>query len=97
MPKKTDEERGVSASVAQDGRAYHLMYTPELDEARRADGSLLPRLKHVFLVIREDRSFDEVFGDLPGANGDPALARYGTHGWVEDGWSPELRQRVKTL
>ncbi len=41
----------------------------------------LPRLKHVFLVIRENRTFDEILGDLPGANGDPKLARWGMHGW----------------
>ena len=42
----------------------------------------LPRLKHVFLVIRENRTFDEIFGDLPGADGEPALARWGMHGWL---------------
>ena len=44
----------------------------------------LPRLKHCFLVIRENRTFDEVLGDLPGANGDPTLARYGMDGWAEE-------------
>ena len=44
----------------------------------------LPRLKHVFLIIRENRTFDEIFGDLPGADGDPTLARYGVHGQVKD-------------
>lgn len=41
----------------------------------------LPRLKHVFLVIRENRTFDEILGDLPGANGSVALNRWGMHGW----------------
>ena len=44
----------------------------------------LPRLKHVFFIIRENRTFDEVLGDLPGANGEPALARYGLDGWTEE-------------
>jgi hypothetical protein len=43
----------------------------------------LPHLKHVFLIIRENRTFDDVFGDLPGADGDPSLARYGMHGRVK--------------
>lgn len=43
----------------------------------------LPRLKHVFLIVRENRTFDEILGDLPGADGDPALARWGMHGWLE--------------
>jgi YVTN family beta-propeller protein len=33
----------------------------------------LPRLKHCFLVIRENRTYDEVLGDVAGANGDPTL------------------------
>jgi YVTN family beta-propeller protein len=44
----------------------------------------LPHLKHVFLIIRENRTFDEILGDLPNVNGDPALARYGIHGWVQE-------------
>jgi YVTN family beta-propeller protein len=42
----------------------------------------LPRLKHCFLVIRENRTYDEVLGDVTGANGDPTLARYGMDGWA---------------
>ena len=41
-----------------------------------------PHLKHCFLVIRENRTYDEVLGDVPGANGDPSLARYGLDGWA---------------
>ena len=44
----------------------------------------LPKLKHCFLVIRENRTYDEVLGDIPGANGDPSLARYGLDGWAEE-------------
>lgn len=41
-------------------------------------------IHHVFLIIRENRTFDEILGDLPGADGDPKLARYGLHGWTEE-------------
>jgi YVTN family beta-propeller protein len=44
----------------------------------------LPRLKHCFLVIRENRTFDEVLGDVARANGDSTLARYGLDGWAEE-------------
>jgi YVTN family beta-propeller protein len=44
----------------------------------------LPRLKHCFLVIRENRTYDEVLGDVAGANGDSTLARYGVDGWAEE-------------
>ena len=52
--------------------------------AARSDSSTLPRLKHVFLIIRENRTFDDVFGDLQGADGDPAGARYGMQGHVKN-------------
>jgi YVTN family beta-propeller protein len=48
------------------------------------DRTPMPRLKHCFLVIRENRTFDEVLGDVPGANGDPTLSRYGIDGWAAE-------------
>jgi len=44
----------------------------------------LPRLKHCFFVIRENRTYDEVLGDISRANGDPSLARYGMDGWISE-------------
>ena len=44
----------------------------------------MPRLKHCFLIIRENRTYDEVLGDIQSANGDPSLARYGLDGWAEE-------------
>jgi len=44
----------------------------------------LPHLKHCFLVVRENRTYDEVLGDIPGTNGDPSLSRYGLDGWAEE-------------
>jgi DNA-binding beta-propeller fold protein YncE len=42
----------------------------------------LPPIEHVVLIVKENRTYDEVFGDLPAAangprNGAPALARWG--------------------
>jgi len=34
-------------------------------------------IKHVFLIIRENRTYDQVFGDVPAGNGDPSLAVFG--------------------
>ena len=34
-------------------------------------------IKHVFYVIRENRTYDQVLGDLPQGNGDPKLAVFG--------------------
>jgi YVTN family beta-propeller protein len=34
-------------------------------------------IKHVFLVVKENRTYDQVFGDIAKGNGAPALAQYG--------------------
>lgn len=34
-------------------------------------------IKHVFLIVKENRTYDQVYGDIPEGNGDPALAQYG--------------------
>lgn len=36
----------------------------------------LPPFQHVVYVIRENRTFDQVFGDLPGADGDTSLTYF---------------------
>jgi YVTN family beta-propeller protein len=34
-------------------------------------------IKHVFVIIRENRTYDQILGDVVGANGDPSLAVFG--------------------
>jgi YVTN family beta-propeller protein len=34
-------------------------------------------IKHVFLIIRENRTYDQILGDVIGGNGDPSLAVFG--------------------
>ncbi|MFF4835067.1 alkaline phosphatase family protein [Streptomyces sp. NPDC001315] len=34
-------------------------------------------IKHVFLIVKENRTYDQVFGDVPEGNGDPSLAEFG--------------------
>jgi len=34
-------------------------------------------IKHVFLIVKENRTYDQVFGDVPQGNGDPSLAEFG--------------------
>jgi YVTN family beta-propeller protein len=47
-------------------------------------GSPVPRsvggaspIKHVFYIIRENRTYDQILGDLPQGNGDPKLTLFG--------------------
>ncbi|GAB3330288.1 alkaline phosphatase family protein [Micromonospora halotolerans] len=34
-------------------------------------------IKHVFMIVKENRTYDQVFGDDPRGNGDPSLAQFG--------------------
>ena len=34
-------------------------------------------IKHVFLIVKENRTYDQVYGDMPEGNGDPSLAQFG--------------------
>ncbi|MBP2352467.1 YVTN family beta-propeller protein [Kribbella aluminosa] len=34
-------------------------------------------IKHVFLIVKENRTYDQVYGDIPAGNGNPALTQYG--------------------
>jgi YVTN family beta-propeller protein len=43
---------------------------------RPASGVKLP-IRHIFYIVRENRTYDQVMGDLPGANGDPMLTLFG--------------------
>jgi YVTN family beta-propeller protein len=54
--------------------------------AKIGDPSLI---KHVFLIVRENRTYDQVLGDVAAGNGDPLLAVFGgkdtpnAHLWVQ--------------
>ncbi|MBI3665363.1 MAG: bifunctional YncE family protein/alkaline phosphatase family protein [Acidobacteria bacterium] len=45
-----------------------------------AGGVLIPSalgIAHVLLIVKENRTYDQVFGDIPKGNGDPKLVFYG--------------------
>ena len=44
--------------------------------AKIGDPSLI---KHVFVIIRENRTYDQMLGDVVGGNGDPSLAVFGVN------------------
>ncbi|WP_259069956.1 beta-propeller fold lactonase family protein [Mucilaginibacter sp. X4EP1] len=50
------------------------------------DGNPVPRrvgdkspIKHVFYIIKENRTYDQVLGDMPQGNGDTSLCIFGNH------------------
>jgi len=60
-------------------------FTRQVSEANavRGNADRMPfaagqnKIRHVIYIIRENRTYDQVFGDLAGANGDPSLTMYG--------------------
>ncbi|TCC24615.1 phosphoesterase [Kribbella speibonae] len=59
-----------SAQVATDAGRRKPVPVP----AKLGDPSTI---KHVFLIVKENRTYDQLYGDIPEGNGDPALAQYG--------------------
>ena len=52
---------------------------PRLNPTTSLKSTGLPTFRHVIYVIKENRTYDQVFGDVVGANGDPRLAIYGAN------------------
>lgn len=57
-----------------DARTQDAVPKAEADDIER---NALRKIKHVVYVIRENRTYDQVFGDISGANGDPSLTLFG--------------------
>ena len=62
-----------------DGLAEHtrtvLRGVPSIAEARLRPA--FAKIRHVIYVIRENRTYDQIFGDDPRGNGDPSLVLFG--------------------
>jgi len=56
----------VSATNAAQGNVDRIPFAPGEN-----------KIRHVIYIIKENRTYDQVFGDLTQANGDPSLAMYG--------------------
>jgi hypothetical protein len=60
-------------------------FTKQVTEtnALRGNGDRVPfaggenKIRHVIYIIKENRTYDQVFGDIAGANGDASLTMYG--------------------
>jgi DNA-binding beta-propeller fold protein YncE len=53
------------------------LYVQEDADDRRLMQALRERIKHIIYIVRENRTYDQVLGDLPVGNGDPRLAEFG--------------------
>lgn len=76
----------VSAPVPAGGDLEHLtqlvaannFYTAEREQDKQAMSFLRSRIKHVIYIVKENRTFDQILGDLGnGSNGLPAITQFG--------------------
>src|SRR5262249_22740611 len=67
------EQNGWTKGSAQQA-TDHGHRSPVAVPAKLGDPSTI---KHVFLLVKENRTYDQVYGDIPAGNGDPALTQYG--------------------
>ncbi len=66
-----------------DGKTAFVMDANGFRASAQAERPLPAGIKHVVLIVKENRTYDEVFGDIPGAMGMPEIARFGTRGYVD--------------
>ncbi len=88
LPGRDELERQTSRVLRLNG------FVP-IKEAR---AKLPQAVRHVVLIVKENRTFDEMLGDVRTASngevrGAPALARFGRFGWVQQD-RRELRTRL---
>ncbi|HEV2270046.1 MAG TPA: alkaline phosphatase family protein [Steroidobacteraceae bacterium] len=72
----TPAERDLSELTRTVAANDHL-YVRENAEDQRLMSALHQRIKHIIYIVRENRTYDQVLGDLPVGNGDPRLAEFG--------------------
>ncbi len=67
------ELRTLTAQVA---RNNHFLAATENKKSREIFSFLRARIKHVIYVVKENRTYDQVLGDLEKGNGDPSLTLF---------------------
>jgi len=63
--------------IEEDTRLVKAANTPVYEPAGGVANLSALGIQHVFLVVKENRTYDQVFGDIAKANGDPKLVMYG--------------------
>ena len=53
------------------------LYVRENAADQRLMSALHRRIRHIIYIVRENRTYDQLLGDLPVGNGDPRLAEFG--------------------
>jgi YVTN family beta-propeller protein len=67
----------TSAQIAAGTREVKAANSPKLEPAGGVSNLTSLGIRHVFLVVKENRTYDQVFGDIGKGNSDPKLTMYG--------------------
>ena len=70
-------------AAALAGQTQFVLDANGLKPRPKPDAPLPSAIQHVVLIVKENRTYDEVFGDIPDPMGAPELARYGSRGYVD--------------
>jgi YVTN family beta-propeller protein len=82
-PPRDSELGGYTHQVFVNNNWEHLLASGLAAAAGTATSALPARLgepspiKHVFLIVKENRTYDQVYGDMGKGNSDPSLAQFG--------------------
>ena len=82
LPRRSRLESFLKPLTAQVYRLSPLTPQGDVSMARPADSPIPLRpgqpspIKYVFYIIKENRTYDQVFGDMPRGNGDPKLCLF---------------------
>jgi len=68
--------RELDALTRQVARNNHWVESPAHRAARAKMEQLRAKVKHVIYILKENRTYDQMFGDLPLGNGDPRLTLF---------------------
>jgi YVTN family beta-propeller protein len=68
VPRRASELERLTAEVRRNN---------QVDARRRPRPAGAKAIRHVIYVIKENRTYDQVFGSLPKGNGDPSLTLFG--------------------
>ena len=81
LPPVDDIDASARVRDGHDGRSRRARTTTGIGTDRRNPIPMHPGerspIKHVFYIIKENRTYDQVFGDMPQGNGDPSLVQFG--------------------
>ncbi|MEI7577683.1 MAG: bifunctional YncE family protein/alkaline phosphatase family protein [Armatimonadota bacterium] len=73
----TTQELKAYTQSAREGALARKREADELLMKQKSAMDAMKSIKHVIYVIRENRTYDQVFGDMKQGNGDPSLCLFG--------------------